>query len=246
MVPIDQLIAGARELRQRLGRPLVTLSYAQSLDGCIAARAGERLTLSGPESMRLTHQLRAAHSAILVGIGTVVADDPRLTVRLVQGQDPQPIVLDSHLRFPLEASLLQNPHRPWIACLENADLQKSAELESLGACLLRLPADSTGGVSLPALLERLAGLEINSLMVEGGATVISTFLSLNLVDRIVVTIAPVLLGGLRAVSQDVFTVRNVWQPGLPGSPHPYPRMREAGVERLGEDIIVWGSLNPDG
>src|SRR3989304_8693232 len=95
MVPIDQLIAGAREHRQRLGRPLVTLSYAQSLDGCIAARAGERLALSGPESMRLTHRLRAAQDAILVGIGTVPADNPRLTVHLVQGQDPQPIVLDS-------------------------------------------------------------------------------------------------------------------------------------------------------
>ena len=120
MVPFEQLVAGAQEHRCRLGRPLVTLSYAQSLDGCIAARAGERLALSGPESMQLTHQFRAAHNAILVGIGTVLADNPRLTVRLVQGQDPQPVVLDSHLRIPLEASLLHNSRRPWIACLEDA------------------------------------------------------------------------------------------------------------------------------
>ncbi len=239
MVPFEKLVAGAQEHRCRLGRPLVTLSYAQSLDGCIAARAGERLVLSGSESMHLTHQLRAAHNAILVGIGTVLADNPRLTVRLVQGQDPQPIVLDSHLRIPLEASLLQNSRRPWIACLEDADPKKSAVLESLGALVLRIPADNAGRVSVPALLERLASFEINSLMVEGGARVISTFLHLNMVDCIILTIAPVFLGGLRAVGQEAFTTS-------PRSASPYPRLQEIGMERLGNDLIVWGNLSSSG
>jgi riboflavin-specific deaminase-like protein len=236
MVPLEKLLAGAQEHRSQTGRPLVTLSYAASLDGCIAGRAGEKLALSGPESMRMTHHLRALNDAILVGIGTLLADDPRLTVRLVQGQDPQPILLDSHLKIPLEAGLLQNARRPWIACLEDADPKKSAELEAQGADLLHIAADSAGCVSAPALLERLARLEINSLMVEGGARVISTFLQYKLVDRIVLTVAPVFLGGLRAVGQEVFTARS--DPlGL------YPRLQEMGVEQLGSDLVVWGNLN---
>ena len=239
MVPFEKQLAGAQEHRERLGRPLVTLSYAQSLDGCIAARAGERLALSGPELMHLTHQLRAADNAILVGIGTVLADNPRLTVRLVQGQDPQPIVLDSHLRIPLEASLLQNSRQPWIICLEDADPIKSVELESFAACLVRLPADNAGRVSIPALLECLASSEINSLMVEGGARVISTFLHQNVVDWIILTIAPVFLGGLRAVDQEVLSDGS-------RSASPYPRLQNVGMERLGNDLIVWGNLNPRG
>jgi riboflavin-specific deaminase-like protein len=230
MVPLERLLTGAQEHRSRTGRPLVTLSYAQSLDGCIAPRVGEKLAISGPASMQLTHRLRAMHDAILVGIGTLLADDPRLTVRLSPGQNPQPIVLDSRLRTPLEASLLQNDRRPWLACLEDSDAGKAAVLKELGVKILRLPADSAGGVSVPALLERLAGLGINSLMVEGGARVISAFLQQNLVDRIVLTVAPVFLGGLRAVGQDAFTS------------NPYPRLQEMGAEQLGKDLIVWGSL----
>src|SRR5512133_2370683 len=102
MSPLEELLSDAG----REGRPLVTLSYAQSLDGSLAAQRGTPLALSGPQSMELTHRLRAAQDAILVGIGTVLSDNPRLTVRLVEGSQPQPVILDSHLRFPLNANLL--------------------------------------------------------------------------------------------------------------------------------------------
>ena len=239
MVPLEKLLNGAQEHCSLTGRPLITLSYAQSLDGCIAARAGEMLALSGPESMQLTHKLRAMHDAILVGIGTLLADDPRLTVRLVPGQDPQPIVLDSHLQIPLEASLLENSRRPWIACLEDADPRKAGVLEAKGASLLRLPADTAGHVSIPALLERLACLGIDSLMVEGGAKVISAFLRQKLVDRIILTFAPLFLGGLHVVEENVFTSQYT-------SENPYPRLQEVGIEQLGSDLIVWGRLNTRG
>src|SRR5512143_3712545 len=101
-------------------RPRITLAYAQSLDGSIAARSGGPLALSGTESMHYTHQLRAAHDAILVGIGTVLGDDPRLNVRLTGGPSPRPIVLDSSLRSPLTARCLEANRRPIVATIDRA------------------------------------------------------------------------------------------------------------------------------
>jgi len=181
-------------------RPLVTLTYAQSLDGSIAAVPGRPLALSGPESTTFTHQLRAAHDAILVGIGTVLADNPRLTVRLASGPDPQPVVLDSHLRFPLDANLLRHPRRPWIATTQRAAPERQAALEAAGARVIRFPADDCGRVHLSALLDALADAGIKTLMVEGGSAVVTSFVSARLVDRVALTLAPRLVGGLRAVA----------------------------------------------
>ena len=94
MIPIDLLLSDVNR-RRNTGRPIVTLSFAQSLDGAIALRRGSRLALSCPESMVLTHRLRATHDAVLVVIGTVLADNPRRTVRLVEGKNPLPVVLTS-------------------------------------------------------------------------------------------------------------------------------------------------------
>ncbi len=97
---------------------MVGLCYAQSLDGCLAEARGRPTALSGPESGRLTHRLRSLHDAILVGVGTVLADDPRLTVRGVRGPSPQPVILDSRLRTPPDAYLVaQHPRPAWIAAL---------------------------------------------------------------------------------------------------------------------------------
>ncbi len=212
--------------RERTGRPFVTLSYAQSLDGCIAAAPGQPFALSGGQALTLTHKLRAAHDAILVGIGTVLADNPWLNVRLVSGKDPQPVVVDSHLRFPLDANLLQQPPFPWIATGPNAAANRQQTLEAAGARVLRLPTEANGHVSLTALLERLDELGINALMVEGGAEIITSFLSEQLVDYIVLTIAPTLLGGLHAV-------RNL-------DPTQPPRLRHTQYEQVGEDLIITG------
>ena len=189
-------------------RPRVTLSYAQSLDGSLAAASGQPLALSGPESLAFTHQLRSEHGAILVGIGTVLADNPRLTVRLVPGPDPQPIVLDTHLRFPLTANLLQHPRGVIIATTDQADSGRQADLESAGARVVRLPGGD--GVHLPALLDWFGENGIKSLMVEGGGRVITSFLLEQLVNRIAITIAPRFVGGLHALtaSCDV-SLRNV-------------------------------------
>ena len=128
-----------RETRRRnaeSGLPSVTLSYAQSLDGCIAVKPGSPIRLSSPESEAMTHSVRGVHDAILVGIGTVLADDPGLTVRLAKGVQPQPVILDSKLRFPIDAQLLGGSNlRPWIATTEQASTDRiKASGGSRGSC----------------------------------------------------------------------------------------------------------------
>lgn len=210
-------------------RPLVSLCYAQSLDGCVALQRGRPTALSGEETQRLTHWLRSRHDAILVGSGTVLADDPRLTVRLVEGQSPQPIILDSRLRTPPNARVIAHHPRPaWIAAVEPADPTRRAALEAAGAALLFLPQDKSSRVELRSLLDCLAQRGVSRLMVEGGAQVISSFLAAGLVDLLCVTIAPVLLGGLHAVEQ-----------ALPFA----PRLRQVHIETMGEDLVVWGKLS---
>lgn len=214
------------------GRPTVTLTYAQSLDGSIAARRGEPLALSGAEAMAYTHRLRAAHEGILVGINTVVADDPQLTVRLVSGENPQVVVLDSHLRFPKKARLLEGEGGPWIVCTEEAPRQRQAVLEAAGARVLRVEADEQGQVRLAPALRRLREEGLQSLMVEGGATVIASFLAAGLVDRVVVTVAPLLVGGLAAAGTLAQQLNG----------QPFPRLERVRCWQLGEDVVVAGDV----
>lgn len=234
MIPLEQFVENAEFHCRQYGLPLVTLSYAQSLDGSIAARRGERLKLSGEESKRMTHRLRTLHDAILVGIGTILADDPQLTARLVPGKNPQPVILDSALHFPLGAQLLQHTdHLPWIAATDKADIDRQEGLEQAGARVLRFPGDALGFVPLTPLLQRLAAEGINSIMVEGGARVIGSFLSAGLVNQVVITIAPRFVGGLTAVD---------FGKSITGTGLPVFDIHEMGEEKLGEDLVIWGKL----
>jgi len=151
-------------------RPLVTLAFAQSLDGSIAQEAGRPVLLSGPQSQLLTHRLRRWHDGILVGIGTVLSDDPQLTVRLLPGQSPRPIVVDSRLRFPVEARMLENDLKPWIATV-NGSSRRGQMLKERGASLLEVESGPGGRVDLSRLLLQLRRQGVERLMVEGGATV---------------------------------------------------------------------------
>lgn len=196
-------------------RPQITLTYAQSLNGCIAARPGERLTLSGPEAMSMTHMLRATHAGIMVGIGTVLADNPRLSVRLVEGPNPQPIIVDSHLRCPLSCHLLQSPVHPlWICTTEHASPIREIELQSAGARVIRVPANVHGRVDLPLALNRLHEVGIHTLMIEGGAKMITEVLNTKMADRLILTIAPRLINGVCAITHEQAitpTLHNVTQ-----------------------------------
>jgi 3,4-dihydroxy 2-butanone 4-phosphate synthase/GTP cyclohydrolase II len=226
---LEQIPLIAQKKCAETGNPLVTLSYAQSLDGSLTARRGQPLALSGPESMRLTHRLRAAHAAILVGIGTVLADDPRLNVRLVQGAQPTPVILDSALRTPPDARLFGGARQPWLVCAPNPDSERKNLLEQAGGRVLSLPVDAAGRIDPPALLNRLAQEGLSSMMVEGGASVIRAFLAQGLVDQAVITIAPLFVGGLPALGDGE---------ALPV----FPRFEEMRTQQLGDDLVVWGNI----
>jgi len=179
----------------------VTVTYAQSLDGSIAARHSQPLALSGPESLAYTHQLRAAHSAILVGINTVLSDNPQLTVRHAVGPNPQPVILDSGLRCPSTARLLAHPtHKLWILTTNNVEYERAEALQNAGALISFLPSTEDGRVDLPAALSWLESQGCRSLMVEGGAQVITAFLQQRLAHKLIITVAPRLVGGLPAIT----------------------------------------------
>ena len=184
------------------GLPFVTLSYAQSVDGSISARPPRPFALSSEKSFGMTHLLRSRHDALLVGINTVLMDDPRLTVRLCAGDNPQPVVLDSRLRFPDDARLLAHPDKhPLLFTTAAAPAGKIARLQAKGASVHVLPKDGMGRVDLVAAVRCLADRGVKKLMVEGGAAVINSFLRSRLVDYCVITVVPKLIGGVKAVDK---------------------------------------------
>ena len=183
-------------------RPVVTLSYAQTLDGRLATCTGSSRWISAPESLRFSHELRATHDAIVVGVGTVYKDDPRLTVRLATGRDPLRVVVDSTLRTPLAAAVLAEGAAPGtvLAVTDRAPAARRNEVRGLGATVMCLPTNAAGRVDLGALLAALHRRGVGSVLVEGGAGMITALLRARLVDRLVVCVAPKILGaGIEAV-----------------------------------------------
>lgn len=236
-IPIKRLLAKAARFRKRCGRPLVTLAYAQSLDGSIAARRGYPLTLSSRESLQLWHTLRAAHDAILVGIDTILSDNPQLNVRLIKGKSPQPVILDSNLRFPLRSNILNNSKLPWIFTTKSADRERQQLLETRGVTVIRVKTTSNRQVDLHELLHHLAHRGVNSLLIEGGARIITSFLGEQLVDQFMITITPFIVGGLHGVEK-LLCSRMIKKPGI----NYFPKIKNYQHHRLGQDLVVWGSI----
>lgn len=209
--------------------PFFTLSYAQSIDGSISLNAESSLSLSGSASLKLTHLLRAHHDALLIGINTTLVDNPRLNVRHVEGDDPQPIVLDCLLRFPEDAKMLSaSSKRPILIATDQAPADKQRRLEERGISVYRIEQSSDGHVDLMALRTLLTRLGIKTVMVEGGSEVINAFLRDDLIDYCVITIAPKLIGGLRAVEKPC---------------RPMLELKDCSYQPLGGDLILYGALH---
>lgn len=182
------------------GRPSVTLKFAMSLDGKVATAGGESQWITSEPSRARAHRLRVEHDAVMVGSGTVLTDDPRLTARdLPKGaRQPLRVIVDSRLRTPSTARLFAPPGGPvLIATVEGADPTSARDLRQAGAELLELPAVG-GRVPLSDLLQRLGERRVTSLLVEGGPTLLGSFWEQRLADRIAAFVAPLLLGGATA------------------------------------------------
>ncbi len=187
------------EVRRSAERPYVVLKYAQTLDGRIATASGDARWISGVPERRVSHAMRAACDAVMVGIGTVLRDDPRLTVRMVPGASPIRVILDSKLRVPPHAGVLDSDA---VTIVLTTARSSPARREALRERRVRVEVVQEGpdGVDLREGLGRLAELGIRSLLVEGGARVITSLLRERAVDRVVVALAPLLLGkGTEAV-----------------------------------------------
>jgi diaminohydroxyphosphoribosylaminopyrimidine deaminase/5-amino-6-(5-phosphoribosylamino)uracil reductase len=183
------------------GRPHVTLKTAMTLDGKIAAFDGASRWITGEEARLEGHRLRFRADAVLVGIGTVLRDDPRLTIRLADVPPKQPlrVVVDSRLRTPPDAGVVTSgdPSRTVVACIGPAPAAEAAALTAQGARVLELPGDGAR-VDLRALLGALTKLDVIDVLVEGGAELGGSFVEAGLVDRIAFFVAPRLLGGRTA------------------------------------------------
>lgn len=204
-----------RELNEKFftfmqrSRPFVTIKIAQTLDGRIAAASGDSKWISSLPSRRLAHRERSLHDAVLVGIGTVIQDDPELTVRLVRGRNPVRIVVDSKLRIPLESKILKDQEKAAtiIACSRSRDPEKFRQLREMGIDIIVTGPAGSDRVDLRKLLAALAKRNISSLLVEGGAGIYTSFLKGKLADRMLIAIAPVITGkGIEAVG-DLGTAR---------------------------------------
>ena len=220
------------------GIPFVTLKFAQTVDGRIATFTGHSRWISSPPSLRFAYALRACHDAILVGGGTVRADDPELTVRLVRGRQPLRIVLDSRLKTRPEAKILKNQDRARtiIAAAADGSMKKAALFEKLRVEILRCGEDPKHRIDLKKLFAEMGKRRVSSILVEGGAAVITSVLREKLADRIVIVIAPKIVGkGVEAVQDlGIATMDDALTLSAPR------------IMRKGGDIILDGRMNRGG
>jgi diaminohydroxyphosphoribosylaminopyrimidine deaminase/5-amino-6-(5-phosphoribosylamino)uracil reductase len=220
----------------RAARPHVTLKAALTLDGRTAARSGDSKWITSLASRRHAHALRARVDAVLVGVGTVLADDPELTVRHVRGRNPLRVVLDARLRTPARSRLVRSA-RSTATLIFHAPAAKPARKRALaahGVELAQVPADRRGQLRLPQVLRELGRRGIGRLLVEGGSQVHGAFLDAGLADRAVLFIAPRVLGDPAALPFARGKAKKSLRDAL--------ELRAVRVRRLGPDILVEGDL----
>lgn len=187
---------GAKSAYRSMRSPFVTLKLAQTLDGNIATCTGDSKWITSKTARAMGHQLRAEADAILVGRGTVMVDDPELSVRYVEGCSPTKIVLDTRLTIPLTAKIFGGAALILVAGA-GAGKQRVQARENRGAKVWQLPA---GQVDLTRVLQRAARAGLRRVLIEGGSRVATSALRLGLVDRLAVVVAPKILGaGLHAI-----------------------------------------------
>jgi len=222
--------------QRREGRPFVTAKLAATLDGRLAARTGASRWITGEEARRRAHELRAAHDAVLVGIGTVLADDPRLTPRTGMALEGPPrlrVVVDSRLRIPLDGQLARSSGEAPVLVYTGAGsaARGRSALEGAGLEVIEVPT-AERGLDLQAVLEDLGRRDLLSVLAEGGGGLVGGLLARGLVDKVAWFVAPLILGDAEAVPAVA---------GLaPDSPREGIRLGRLETEVVGGDFLIVG------
>lgn len=218
------------------GQSYLTLKLAISLDGRIATRTGASKWITGPESRMRVQTLRASHDAVMVGVNTVLADNPRLTVRDVPGRSPVRVIVDSKLRIPTTSQVVQTASQVPTCVVTTLAAPKPLEeaLQALGVRVIRVPPTAEGRCEPSVMLRELAAREVVSVMCEGGSELGGSLLASGLADELHVFVAPLLLGPRG-------------RPGAvdwagPENPSDAPRIDPPRWELCGGDAYVWGPL----
>ena len=218
--------------RIRRGRPMVTLKLASTLDGRIATRTGESQWITGEAARQEGHRLRADHDAIMVGVGTVLADDPRLNCRFPGFEDRAPIriVMDSRLRLPLTSKLVMTARETptLVMALPDTDPLRRDALTDLGVEVVDVPPEEVGRPDIGAALRHLGGRGLTRLLVEGGGRLIASLMAEGSIDRLVWFRAPVVIGGDGIPAAAAIGVDRLAQA---------PRWRRIGQVDLGDDVM---------
>lgn len=219
------------------GMPFVTLKIAQTLDGRIATAAGESKWITGEEARKEGHRLRDRHDAILVGINTVLKDDPSLTTRVPRGRDPLRIIVDSKLRVPLIAKVLtqRSTAKTFIATLDSMPKDRLDKLLDAGAEIL-IVKEKSGQVDLKHLMRMLGSFGITSILIEGGSTVNASALRSGIVDKVVVFAAPLLMTG----ADSLCSIGGKSPARLSNA----VRLHRVTSQWVGQDLMVEGYLRP--
>jgi len=218
--------------RLKTGRPLVTVKLATTLDGKIATARGESRWITGELARERAHLLRATHDAVMVGVGTVVADDPLLTCRLpgLEMRHPVRIVVDGSLRTPLTAKLIADAQQipTWIIHRPGVDTARLEAMRGCGVEPIETPVTRSDELDLGAALIELGKRGLTRILVEGGAKLVGALLESDLVDRLAWFQAPLLLGGDGYPAVEAFGVATLATA---------PRFKRLALEQLGADML---------
>jgi len=217
--------------------PFITAKFAMSLDGKIATSRGDSRWISGEEARKYVHQLRYMTDAVMVGVNTVLADDPQLTARCCGGRggvarrQPLRVIVDGKGHTPTEARLFSQPGKTLLALGRAVTTEETAAFAQIGAELIELPSNAEL-VDLPELLKALGEREITSVLVEGGGILLGSLFDAGLVDKVVAFIAPIIIGGREAKTAIVGKGVDRVADSI--------KLERVRVEKFGDDVMVSG------
>ncbi|MEG2291361.1 MAG: bifunctional diaminohydroxyphosphoribosylaminopyrimidine deaminase/5-amino-6-(5-phosphoribosylamino)uracil reductase RibD [Clostridium sp.] len=219
-------------------KPFVVLKSAMSLDGKIATAFGESKWITGKKSRREVHKLRNDLSAIMVGVDTVIMDNPQLTCRMLEGRNPTRIIVDSELRIPKNSKVLENINdiKTIIATTQKVEKEKVDYLEKLGVVIIKTKSKD-GKVNLKELMIRLGELKVDSILLEGGATLNYSAIEAKIIDKILIYVAPKIIGGVKSKTP-------VGGNGIEQLKDAF-KVKDLNVSIVGEDILLQGYIGDE-